>query len=71
MSVAILPLSLYGRGYADLAPEPWRRRLVEVGEGARAKGLPAITVEPSQDLLGNKLPSQLFLSRRGREEISA
>jgi hypothetical protein len=59
-------LSLDGRGYADLA----RLRLVAVGVGARAAGSPASLQTPTQDLLGNELPSQVYLSRRGREGCS-
>ncbi len=50
-------LSVDGRGYGDLPLQ----RLVAVGEGET----------PSQDLLGNKLPSQVFLSREGRKGDAA
>jgi hypothetical protein len=63
MSELHKPLSLDGRGYAVLA----LMRLVEVGEGARAAGSHAKAPAPSQDLLGDKSPSQVYLSRKGRE----
>jgi hypothetical protein len=56
MSSAASLLSLYGRGYVDLSLQ----RLVVVGEGLSS-------VTPSQDLLGSKLPSGVYLSRMGRE----
>jgi hypothetical protein len=65
MAFVNLPLSLHGRGYKALAA----CCLGAVGEGARTNGSQANGVDPSQDLLGNELPSQVFLSRRGREEV--
>jgi hypothetical protein len=60
-----LPLSLDGRGYAELALQ----RLVGVGVGARAAGSPTKADAPTQDLLSAKALNQVYLSRQGREEI--
>ena len=54
-----LSLSLYGRGYADLA----RQRLVEVGEGVRHH-TPSLRLA---SLLRRQAKS--ILSRKGKEEI--
>jgi hypothetical protein len=50
-------LSLHVRGYEDLQA----CLLVAVGEGGPRSA-------PSQDLLGAYAPSQVYLSRKGREE---
>jgi hypothetical protein len=68
MNSRALTLPRDGGGYADLA----HLCLVGVGEGKHGQAMRGLKARsPSRGLLGNKLPSQAFLSPKGREEMEA
>ncbi|MEY2943867.1 MAG: hypothetical protein RLY97_1881 [Pseudomonadota bacterium] len=59
---ALTSLSLDGRGIRRLSSLLLSRSWERVSDAPRR-----LRLYPSQDLLGNKLPSQVYLSRKGRE----